>query len=360
MKRTVICIMLIFSVIFSFHALGKRKKKEVKPRKKIRVKRTIDKPESEDVGCVMGTFRIHLTDPFSALKAGVYFNNALMVFKDKKEKRDWKTFTAKVIDGVFYVENLPPGEYSLIRFRFTEEWSGTEVSIFYDFENFDFKILPGTITTLDDITAKPKKIKRSFSRYVVVYDFKEEDPTLLRKFFYSKIDRHGYWANYDWRQHSDKKRLPNFAESKLELINNLILGVETDFHTVKRFMENKEYQLAVIMGHRILKDLLKASFVYNFEEATVNDEEIPQTDDLKALAEAAKLELSLDQILFLADVTTYNKKVKEGDLTKDEERYLFSEKWTKTYISNIQELKEYIVTQTDTTKEVEDTEGRME
>jgi len=109
----------------------------------------------------------------------------------------------------------------------------------------------------------------------------------------------------------------------------------TDWTVAEHLVEKRDYGYALFFGHLYLEKLLKAVFVYRYDETP------PFTHRLPFLAERAGLILSEEGLDLLETVTDFNLEARYPD-----EKFSFQQKctteFTAQYLEKIKEMASWL------------------
>jgi len=122
-----------------------------------------------------------------------------------------------------------------------------------------------------------------------------------------------------------------------QTIKNWIASSDKDYETMKHLFDSKDFQWSLFIGHIVIERLLKAGIIKK------TSAHAPFTHDLRRLAKLSQIEFHDLHCTWLDTITSFN-------LNARYESYLeaFYKKctpeFTKEWISNISELREWIKT----------------
>ncbi|TRO78819.1 HEPN domain-containing protein [Trichloromonas acetexigens] len=120
-----------------------------------------------------------------------------------------------------------------------------------------------------------------------------------------------------------------------EKIAYWLKSAETDWTVAEHLVEKRDYSYALFFGHLHLEKLLKAVFVYRYDEVP------PFTHRLPFLAERAGLILSEERLELLETVTDFNLEARYPD-----EKFSFQQKctteFTAQYLDKIKEMASWL------------------
>jgi HEPN domain-containing protein len=123
--------------------------------------------------------------------------------------------------------------------------------------------------------------------------------------------------------------------TRAELVTYWVKSSDEDYNTMIHLYEKKDYHWALFVGHLVIEKLLKAYFI---KKVNTN---VPLIHDLLRLAENSGLELSKEEKLFFATVTTFNIRTRYENY-KENFRKLCSKKFTDSWITEIKEYRIWI------------------
>ena len=124
--------------------------------------------------------------------------------------------------------------------------------------------------------------------------------------------------------------------TKDEIIKYWLNSAKLDLKAMNSLFRSGHYVWALFLGHLVIEKLLKAVYVNNI------DTNVPYIHNLTKIAEEARLELSEKQKDFLAEVTTFNIKVRYPDY-KGRFYKKASKKFTEHYIKEIKEFRKWLI-----------------
>jgi HEPN domain-containing protein len=109
-----------------------------------------------------------------------------------------------------------------------------------------------------------------------------------------------------------------------------------DWKVARHLFEKGDYSHALFFGHLVLEKVLKAVYVYRFDDTP------PYTHRLVYLAEKTSLKLNPEQLELLEIVTDFNLEARYPD-----EKFSFkkrcTEDFTKKYLRKIDEMRKWLV-----------------
>lgn len=160
--------------------------------------------KNKDLGAIVGRAQIYIDKDWDILKSGTYSAFTLYFYnKDTGKKYTVNTYR----DGVFYLLNIPEGEYILkscdFEYEYTEKFMIFYIKDIQFSQEIIFYVEPNSITVsktimmnaefrmIDDGTGKP-----TIERVFISIEYIDERDFLVRRF--KNSDNRNKWANYNY------------------------------------------------------------------------------------------------------------------------------------------------------------------
>jgi len=112
-------------------------------------------------------------------------------------------------------------------------------------------------------------------------------------------------------------------------------SADNDLDAAKSLFLSEKYDWCLFIGHLVLEKILKAFYVLN------NNEIPPKTHNLLKIAEAADIDLSEEQIVFLDEVNDFNLEVRYPEY-KSEFYKLCTKEFAEKYFHEIEEFASWL------------------
>lgn len=122
---------------------------------------------------------------------------------------------------------------------------------------------------------------------------------------------------------------------KDEIVKYWIESSNSDFQVMENLFENGHYTWSLFLGHLVIEKLLKA---YHVKEV---DADYPRIHNLPEIARRASLELSGDQKLVMAELTTFNLRSRYPDY-KNRFQKKADRQYTETHLNKIREMRKWL------------------
>jgi len=124
-----------------------------------------------------------------------------------------------------------------------------------------------------------------------------------------------------------------------EHVNYWLDSAKNDLGAAEQLFSSAKYDWCLFIGHLVVEKTLKAYFVYN------NDNKIPpKIHNLLKLAEAANLELTEEQKLFLDQVNDFNLEVRYPEYRREFYK-LCTKEFTEDYFSRMKDFSQWLTSQ---------------
>ena len=169
---------------------------------------SIPKPKSNNVGALVGKVYVSLEDDWKTnwggeMRSGEYYKGILYLKNNETGK---EYVINSTLDGLFYLLNLPTGNYTIVRFYYKYETGGGWFKIPSKLA-IPIEILPMKITTLKTIIIKrslllvdEKKHKKDANETIqpMTQSVIRKDDVEEVKGLFQKIDRRNLWGSFEW------------------------------------------------------------------------------------------------------------------------------------------------------------------
>ena len=123
--------------------------------------------------------------------------------------------------------------------------------------------------------------------------------------------------------------------TKEENIKYWIESSDDNEATMHNLFSSKDYDWSLFIGHLVLEKLLKAYYI------KFKDENYPLIHDLLRIADKAGLNLTVEQMNLLDEVTGFNISVRYEDYKRDFRKKCTAD-FAKVQIDKIEEFREWI------------------
>ncbi len=161
--------------------------------------------KNKDVGCIIGRIEIEIDKNWKRLEAGVYYFDIWLQIINKNTGKKYNIVSKN--DGYYYLLNLPPGDYVILKSDFQDNniyspsFSSYPISIsniFFGKKGIDVNVQPNTFTVVKSIKIfaelLPDKIEHVFKTSYVLEDMDIEDV----KDYFNYLDKRNFWADFTW------------------------------------------------------------------------------------------------------------------------------------------------------------------
>lgn len=122
---------------------------------------------------------------------------------------------------------------------------------------------------------------------------------------------------------------------KDEVVKYWIESSNSDFQVMESLFENGHYSWSLFLGHLVIEKLLKA---YHVKEV---DADYPRIHNLPEIAHRSSLELSDEQKLVMAELTTFNLRARYPDY-KNRFQKKADRQYTETHLNKIREMRKWL------------------
>ena len=122
---------------------------------------------------------------------------------------------------------------------------------------------------------------------------------------------------------------------KDDIVKYWIESSDSDFQVMESLFENGHYAWSLFLGHLVVEKLLKA---YHVKKV---DADYPRIHNLPEIAHRASLELSDEQKLVMAELTTFNLRARYPDY-KNRFQKKADRQYTETHLNKIREMRKWL------------------
>jgi len=122
---------------------------------------------------------------------------------------------------------------------------------------------------------------------------------------------------------------------KDDIVKYWIESSDSDFQVMESLFENGHYAWSLFLGHLVVEKLLKAYHVNNV------DADYPRIHNLLEIAHKASLDLSEEQKLVMAELTTFNLRARYPDY-KNRFQKKADRQYTETHLNKIREMRKWL------------------
>jgi len=122
---------------------------------------------------------------------------------------------------------------------------------------------------------------------------------------------------------------------KDDIVKYWIESSDSDFQVMESLFENGHYAWSLFLGHLVVEKLLKAYHVKNV------DADYPRIHNLLEIAHKASLDLSEEQKLVMAELTTFNLRARYPDY-KNRFQKKADRQYTETHLNKIREMRKWL------------------
>ena len=171
---------------------------------------SLPKPKkNKDVGCIIGMISIEIDKDFRGYKAGTYTYEFWLQLKNKDTGKKYSVVADE--NGFYYLLNLPPGDYLIVKCNFenrnfettTSEFESSRFisNIMFEDQGIEVKVSANKLKIVKKIKISaellPDQSQQTFKKSFVLEDFDSENLEELKTYF-NELDRKNFWAEFEW------------------------------------------------------------------------------------------------------------------------------------------------------------------